>query len=763
MRKTVAALVVTLVAMLGIWVQSVSAAYVSNAKVVIIVGAVHGQTDSYRQRGDAAYVEAKKYTPNVTKVYSPNATWSKVKSATTNANIVIYMGHGNGWPSPYTYDPNYTTKDGFGLNATAGNGDNNVKYYGEPSVAGLDLAPNAIILLHHLCYASGNSEPGHSAPSVSTAKQRATNYAAGFLRSPARAVIADGHMGAAYYLRALFTTNQSILSLWRNAPNYNGNEFSFASSRNAGRTVYMDPDSPTRDFYRSLVLKPTLTTREVTGVVADTGVDPATFVVPGRASVGTLGGELLADETGSVAGALAGATRLKLVSRPNWTAPDGVGVYEVAGLDDDSITGFVRSTQLIPRDSAAPVAISVDAGPTTISPNDDHSFDITDLSASFSESVDWTLRVTASDGTVVRSTSGTGKEPVVSWAGLTNGVAVADGSYRYTFSGQDAWQNAPEPVARSGTVKVDTTPPALSNVAEAAGDLPWFSPNGDGSRDTFALKASTNESGKIQVGVRPDGNSTLIRNFTVNVSAGAFAIPWDGRDNDGAVVPDGVYDVRLVPVDVVANVGASESISVRSIALLGAVKTSRTVFYPQDRDALGSTSVLSFAINRQATVTWTIRNAAGDVVDTRIADDVRGAGTHGFTFNGRTYGDGVLLPAGKYTSHVTATDGDITVSQSVGFEMNAFAITSSTSTPKRGRSITITAKPAESLGGSVTMSIFQPGKAAWTVKMAKLSSGSYRATVTLKTGGSAGTLKISVQAKDAKGSLNKTYLKLPLT
>ena len=217
-----------------------------------------------------------------------------------------------------------------------------------------------------------------------------------------------------------------------------------------------------------------------------------------------------------------------------------------------------------------------------------------------------------------------------------------------------------------------------------------------------------------------------------------------------------------MPVDGVANRGASETISVRSIALLGAVKTSRTVFYPQDRDALGSTSVLSFAINRQATVTWTIRNAAGDVVETRIADGVRDAGTHSFTFNGRTL-DGVLLPAGKYTSHVTATDGDFTVSQSVGFEMNAFAITSSTSTPKRGRSITITAKPAEALGGSVAMSIFQPGKSAWTVRMTKLSSGSYRATVTLKSGGSAGTLKVSVQAKDAKGNLNKTYLRLPLS
>ena len=199
-------------------------------------------------------------------------------------------------------------------------------------------------------------------------------------------------MGAAYYLRALFTTNQSVLSLWRNAPNYNGNEFSFPCTRNAGAPCYMDPDSPAKSFYRSLVLRTSLTTRDVTGVVADTGVDPATFVVPGRASVGASGAELLADETGVVAGGLAGGTRLKLVSRPNWTAPDGVGVYEVAGLDDESITGFVRATQLVPRDSAAPVAVTVDALPTTISPNDDDSFDTTNLSARFSESVDWTLR-----------------------------------------------------------------------------------------------------------------------------------------------------------------------------------------------------------------------------------------------------------------------------------------------------------------------------------------------------------------------------------
>jgi len=761
LRKTVAALFVTLVAMLGIWVPSVSAAYVSNAKVVIIVGAVHGQTDSYRQRGDAAYLEAKKYTPNVTKVYSPNATWSKVKAATTGANIVIYMGHGNGWPSPYTYDSKYTTKDGFGLNATAGNGDNNVKYYGEPYVDDLALAPNAIILLHHLCYASGNSEPGLSAPSTTTAKARVDNYGAGFLRGKARAVIADGHMGAAYYLRALFTTNQSILSMWRNAPNYNGNEFNFPGTRSTGARAYMDPDDPGKNFYRSLVLKTSgLTSYMVTGAAGDTSLDPGTFVVPGRASVLYTGAELLGAD-GLPTRTLTANDRLELISRPNWTAPDGAGVYEVAGLDDASISGFVRGTDLVPRDSMAPVAVGVEAAPTTISPNDDGTLDSTELSALFSESVNWTLSVTAGDGTEVGHASGTGINPSTSWNGLVDGAAVPDGTYTYTFRGQDSWRNADPPAAKSGTVKVDTTPPNLSDVAGATDPLPWFSPNGDGNRDTFALKGSTSQSGKVEVGVR-NAHGDLLRNFSASVSSGAFSIPWDGKNNDGAVVPDGTYDVRLVPVDSVGNRGSSETVSVRSISLLGAVKTSRTVFFPQDRDALGSTSVLSFEINRAATVTWTIRNANGDVVDTRLADAALEAGSQALTFNGRTV-DGALLPAGKYTSHVTATDGDTSVSQSVGFEMNAFAITSSTSTPRRGRTITITAKPAESLAGSVTMSIWQPGKAAWTVKMSKLSSGSYRATVTLKTGGSAGTLKVSVQAKDAKGGLNKTYLKLPLS
>jgi hypothetical protein len=239
---------------------------------VIIVGATHGATSSYRTYADGAYAEAIKYTSNVVKVYSPNATWTRVKAAVAGASVVIYMGHGNGWPSPYTYDPKYTTKNGFGLNKVEGAGDNNNVYYGEPYVSTLDLAPGAVVLLHHLCYAAGNSEPGQAEPSVTVARQRADNYAAGFLKAGAAAVIADGHAGPEGYLQALFTTQQPIEVMWANQPYANGNIVSFASVRTPGATAYQDPRTPTSGFYRSVVVRSA-------GVVVGEPVTPVSPII----------------------------------------------------------------------------------------------------------------------------------------------------------------------------------------------------------------------------------------------------------------------------------------------------------------------------------------------------------------------------------------------------------------------------------------------------------------------------------------------------
>ena len=248
MRRLVPVLLAGLLGVAGVVAPSplapvAAAAVPANPKIVLVVGATGSVTPTYRKYMDVVAATAAKYSTNVVKVYSPNATWAAVKAALQGANVVVYMGHGNGFPSPYRTSPWPYTQNGFGLNAVAGQGDNNNTYYGEYYIGNeVHLAPNAVVLLSHLCYASGNSEPGRAEPTIDVAKARIDNYAAGFARAGASTVIADGHNDPSYYLDALFTTHQTMEQLWRAYPRSAGHVFTFASTRTPGDTAFADPD-----------------------------------------------------------------------------------------------------------------------------------------------------------------------------------------------------------------------------------------------------------------------------------------------------------------------------------------------------------------------------------------------------------------------------------------------------------------------------------------------------------------------------------------
>jgi hypothetical protein len=226
----------------------------ATVKVVVVVGPVGASTSSYRDGGRRLADQARSYGASVTEIYSPNATWSRVSSAAKGANLLIYLGHGNGWPSPYA-PFSTTSKDGMGLNRTAGNGNSNVKYYGEYYMAKLALAPSAVVVLNRLCYASGNSEWGSANPTKATAIKRADNYGAGFLRAGAKAVFASGITSASYVLRGLFRGSASMTMrqlFWTDSNRTGTYKFSFTSARTPGTTAAMDPYAPSR-YYRSVV------------------------------------------------------------------------------------------------------------------------------------------------------------------------------------------------------------------------------------------------------------------------------------------------------------------------------------------------------------------------------------------------------------------------------------------------------------------------------------------------------------------------------
>jgi hypothetical protein len=223
-------------------------------KVVIVVGPTGSATDNYRQSANRLADTARSYGANVVKVYSPYATWSRVQDAARNANVLVYLGHGNGWPSPYA-PFSETSKDGMGLNASAGNGNSNTKYFGEYYMAKLDLAPNAVVLLNRLCYASGNNEWGAGNPTRETAIKRVDNYGYGFLRAGAKAVFASGITGVGYVIKGLFRSSgaTTLGKLFWTDPNRTGDyKFTFSSRRTNGASAIMDPYAPHR-YYRSVI------------------------------------------------------------------------------------------------------------------------------------------------------------------------------------------------------------------------------------------------------------------------------------------------------------------------------------------------------------------------------------------------------------------------------------------------------------------------------------------------------------------------------
>jgi len=284
--------------------------YVSDAKVVIVVGAVEGSTSSYRAKGDAIYNEAIKYTPNVTRIYSPNATWAAVKAAAQGANIFVYAGHGYGFPSPYREVLSPSVQDGMGLNEIGGISDSDKKYYGETSIANeIKLAKNAVVLLNGLCYSAGSSEDGDPEPTIPVARQRVDNFASGFIKAGARVVVAQSWTsGVTYMINRIFTTNQTFEQVWENAPNAQGHDQPFTPVRNPQYEGRIDPDTWTTGFHRSIVGALDMTTADVRAGVG----------VPNTASA-TIAGDTTPPELWSIDG-------------PTQLTPDNDGVADRLAL-----------------------------------------------------------------------------------------------------------------------------------------------------------------------------------------------------------------------------------------------------------------------------------------------------------------------------------------------------------------------------------------------------------------------------------------------
>lgn len=173
----------------------------STPKVAIIVGPTNITDSHYHPWAKDLKKTAEAAGATVDLRYC--ATPAQAKAATSGANIVVYFGHGNGFPNPYSGTELTDRVNGFGLrhpgvawsadtcrdNDTLGH--KLLQYYGEDHLTGklttngwgsggLAPAPNFVMVMSNACYAPGAGE-SRPAPPESVALQRVANYSTPFL------------------------------------------------------------------------------------------------------------------------------------------------------------------------------------------------------------------------------------------------------------------------------------------------------------------------------------------------------------------------------------------------------------------------------------------------------------------------------------------------------------------------------------------------------------------------------------------------------
>lgn len=493
--RTVAALLIASLCALALQLtpgapgsQSVRADSAPVPKAVFIVGPTGSLTDQDLTDAGKMADQAEAAGMDVHRVFFPHATWENVLANIQDASLVVYMGHGYGWPSPYTSQLTESRQDGMGLNSWDGSGPNQYTYYGANKIReSVTLAPNAVVYLNHLCYASGNGEPGMSIPSADLARERVDNFASGWLAVGARAVFAYGWWQKLNYPDALMNTDKTMDELFMTvAPGasagsphgYVGwNPATFDSVRTPGAVNHLDPHKK-YGYYRAVSGDLSMTAGDFRAG-AGTPPPPADPGNPPEITALTALGD-----GSSTNPALTGGNTAQF-------HPNGDGLDEQLLLTHD-----------VTKDAY------LDA------------------------------TVTDSDGQTVRNYSfwapaGTSASE---WNGRnTAGYYVPDGLYTLTYVPRDKAGQVGDPVAVQALV---LTAAKLLSPSKPA----FFARDADSLARKVALKVKLNKTARLTWQVLADDGS-LVRTIKndVSMAAGKYIYKWNGRTDSGSWAPDGWY------------------------------------------------------------------------------------------------------------------------------------------------------------------------------------------------------------------------------
>jgi Tol biopolymer transport system component/subtilase family serine protease/flagellar hook assembly protein FlgD len=171
-----------------------------------------------------------------------------------------------------------------------------------------------------------------------------------------------------------------------------------------------------------------------------------------------------------------------------------------------------------------------------------------------------------------------------------------------------------------------------------------FSPNNDGKIDTALIAATFISPCNVSLEVR-DTDGMLRKSYSFNAQSGDFSYSWDGRDNKGIVVQDGIYKIKIT-AKLISNPSvlqeATSSVSVDNTLPVIQIRQ------PQGNSFSKNEIVVNGTVSDLNLIEYSIRYS-GDSGEALL--DMGARSREDYIF-------GILnnLPEGRYTLKVSAKD-----------------------------------------------------------------------------------------------------------
>jgi flagellar hook assembly protein FlgD/outer membrane protein OmpA-like peptidoglycan-associated protein len=228
-------------------------------------------------------------------------------------------------------------------------------------------------------------------------------------------------------------------------------------------------------------------------------------------------------------------------------APDGEYIYRLSATDQAGNSGRSNEARFALSTADTPVLLSTDLrvfSPTGAGAK--NRITITPQLQVREGVTSWKTDILNAEGSAVRTFEGVNAVPAsLPWDGKTaGGQVVPDGTYTAKIEVRYAMGN--QPTALSRPFVVDTVAPK----AEISASFAIFSPNGDAKRDSIPISVSAEGNDDWELSIA-NSKGQAIRSW--KWTGAAPAVSWDGADEAGNPVPDGVYRISLSSTDEAGN------------------------------------------------------------------------------------------------------------------------------------------------------------------------------------------------------------------